>query len=359
MRALRWHKKYDIRVEDVPIPKVREDEVLIKVTYSGICGSEVHEYLAGPIFIPLEPHPLTNSKAPQIMGHEFGGQVVELGKNVKGISKDTLVTVNPMLTCGKCKPCLRGRPGLCTQLAYYGLIGDGGHAEYAVVKEENCIPLSPDIKGEYVAFGEPVAVAYHAVNQAQLKEDSTVVVIGGGPIGQLVGQYAKVLGANKVYLSEISSYRIEVAKEIGVFDEVFNPIDCNLVEEIFNRTDGFGADYVFECSGSNKSGLLEDTGAQSIELTHPEGTTIIVGIFASVSEVHFNKIVLMERKVIGSWTWHSKKEFNDAINMVIEGKIKVIPLISKRVKIEEAVLDGISALHYRKDQNLKILIDLT
>ena len=213
MKALRWHGKGDIRIDDIPTPTPGTDEVLIKVTYSGICGSEVHEYLAGPIMIPLEPHPLTGSQAPQTMGHEFGGHIVEKGSSVTWPDVGQCVTVNPILACGQCVNCGRNRPNLCDNLAYYGLIGDGGHAEYAVVKAAACVPLMDGAQDEYVAFGEPAGIAAHAVNQARLEPGSTAAVIGGGPIGQLTAQYARSAGAEKIYLTEIAPFRIESAKK--------------------------------------------------------------------------------------------------------------------------------------------------
>ncbi|MBU0651740.1 MAG: 2,3-butanediol dehydrogenase [Proteobacteria bacterium] len=359
MKALRWHDKEDIRVDEIPIPKPGPDEVLIKVMFSGICGSEVHEYLAGPIFIPLEPHPLTGTQAPQIMGHEFGGRIVELGSNVKEIARDTIVTVNPVLSCGKCKSCLRGHLNLCEQLAYYGLIGNGGHAEYAVVKAANCVPIPNDVPTEYVAFGEPAGVAYHAVNQAQVKDGSSLVVIGGGPIGQLVVQYARQAGAEKIFLTEIATSRINLAKKIGDVDEVFNPIDCNVMDEILARTEDQGVDCAIECCGGGKTGMLEDTAAQAVELTRAEGAAVIVGTFAEPTEFHFNNIVLMERKVVGSWVWQTQREYSKAMQMIVEGNVKVLPLITRKVRIEDALSDGIQTLHLHKDEHLKILVDLT
>ena len=359
MKALRWHGKEDIRVDDVPIPKPGPDEVLIKVMFSGICGSEVHEYFAGPIFIPLEPHPLTGTKAPQIMGHEFGGVIEEVGSNVREVKPGILVTVNPVLACGKCPSCRRNRPNLCDKLAYYGLIGNGGHAEYSVVKAANCVPIKGEVPGEYLAFGEPAGISFHAVNQANIKHGVSVAIIGGGPIGQLVAQYARQAGAKKIFMSEIGPSRIKLAKNIGAVDEVFNPLDVDIMDEIFSRTDGQGVDYAIECCGGKKTGLLDDTAAQSVQLTRSEGITVIVGTFADPTEFHFNNIVLMERKVIGSWVWHSHEEYSKAMQMIIDGEIKVLPLISKKLKIKNAVDDGIKELQTNKDENLKILIDLT
>ena len=359
MKALRWHAKEDIRVDELPVPEPQPDEVLIKVCFSGICGSEVHEYLAGPIFIPLEPHPLTGTKAPQIMGHEYGGIISKVGTGVKNLKEGTLVTVNPILSCGQCVACKRNRANLCAQLAYYGLIGNGGHAEYSVVKAANCVPIAEDVPKEYVAFGEPAGVAYHAVNQVGIDSNSKVVVLGGGPIGQMVAQYAKAAGAGKVFMTEIAAKRIELAEQIGAVDEVFNPLDVNVAEKVLEHTSGQGADYAIECCGGAKTGMLEDTAAQAIELTRAEGTTVIVGTFAEPTEFHFNNLVLMERKIVGSWVWHTHEEYSKAMKMIVDGQIKVLPLISKKVCVEEAVTEGIQALHLDKDNHLKIIVDFT
>ena len=358
MKAMRWHDKGDIRIDDVPQPQPGPDEVLIEVTFSGICGSEVHEYLAGPIFIPLEPHPITGTQAPQIMGHEFGGRIVELGSEVSDLKEGQIVTVNPILTCGKCVNCLSNLPNLCDKLAYYGLIGDGGHAEYAAVKAANCVTVPDDVPAEYVAWGEPAGVAFHAISRAAIKPESSVVVLGGGPIGQLAAQYSRCAGAEKVFLTEVAPKRAEWAMEIGAVDEVFNPVETDIIEEILSRTDGRGTDYAIECSGGSKAGLLEDTAAQAVELTRPEGTTVIVGTFAQPTEFHFNNIVLLERKVMGSWVWRSADEYRDAMAKIIEGKVKVLPLISDRIQLDNGVQDGIQALHLNRDEHMKILIDV-
>ena len=360
MKALRWHGKNDIRVDEIPIPTPGPDEVLIQVIFSGICGSEVHEYVEGPLFIPIEPHPLTGTKAPQTMGHEFGGRVVQRGAEVSELALNSLVTVNPTLACGKCSACRRKRPNLCEQLAYYGAIGNGGHAEYAVVKAANCVPVPSTAPAEYVAFGEPAAVAYHAVaTQAKVKPGSSVVVIGGGPIGQLVSQFARKAGAKKIFLTEIASSRIHLARSIGAVDEVFNPLDVDISKEIMARTDRQGVDYAIECCGGVRTGMLEDTAVQAVELTRFEGTTVIVGTFAEPAEFHFNNIVLAERRVVGSWVWHSHAEYARATQMIVEENIQVMPLISKKVRIENALVEGIQDLHLHKDDHLKILLDFT
>lgn len=359
MKALRWHAREDIRVDDIPIPQPGKDEVLLKVMYSGICGSEFHEYQAGPIFIPMDPHPLTGTNAPQTMGHEFSGSVAALGSDVEGLQLDTIVAVNPILSCGKCPSCRRGRENLCEQLAYYGLIGNGGHAEYAVIRAANCLPVPVGMPAEYAAFAEPAGTAYHAVNQARLQPGSSVCVLGGGSIGQLVAQYAREAGAAKVYMSEIISSRIDLAREIGAVDEVFNPLEQDVVEAILAETEGQGVDCAIECCGGSKTGMLEDTAFEAVGMTRAEGVTVIVGTFAEPTEFHFNNIVLMERQIIGSWVWHTTEEYNEALQLIGSGKVQIEPLISAKININDALAEGIQLSSLEKDNYLKILIDLT
>lgn len=359
MKALRWHGQEDIRVDDLPIPKPGKGEVLIQVLYSGICGSELHEYEAGPIFIPMEPHPLTGTSAPQIMGHEFGGKVSALGEGVSDLSVGTVVAVNPIISCGICPSCLRGKSNLCEQLAYYGLIGNGGHAEFAVVKSVNCVPLPENTPAEYSAFAEPAGTAYHAVNQARIQKGDSVVVLGGGAIGQLVAQYAKVAGAGKVFMTEILPSRIKIAQDIGAVDEIINPLESNVTDEILERTRGEGVDCSIECCGGSKTGMLQDTAHEAVSITKAEGVTVIAGTFAEPTEFHFNNIVLMERKVIGSWVWQSPEEYAEAIRLIIDGSIQIAPLISAKISIDRALTDGILLLQIEKDNYIKILIDFT
>ncbi|MBU1964740.1 MAG: zinc-binding dehydrogenase, partial [Proteobacteria bacterium] len=180
-----------------------------------------------------------------------------------------------------------------------------------------------------------------------------------GPIGQLVVQYARQAGAEKIFLTEIATSRINLAKKIGDVDEVFNPIDCNVMDEILARTEDQGVDCAIECCGGGKTGMLEDTAAQAVELTRAEGAAVIVGTFAEPTEFHFNNIVLMERKVVGSWVWQTQREYSKAMQMIVEGNVKVLPLITRKVRIEDALSDGIQTLHLHKDEHLKILVDLT
>ena len=357
MKAVRWHGRGDVRVEDIPEPSLAPHEVMVEVVFSGICGSEVHEYESGPIFIPLDPHPLTGKCAPQTLGHEFGGRIVDVGAEVRDLQVGDMVSVNPIQACGKCSSCQRGRPSLCRTLAYYGAIGDGGHAQLAAIDAANCVKFPSDVTAEHLALGEPAGVAYHAALRGGIGPGSSVVVIGGGPIGQLAAQYARQLGATKVFLSEVAPTRMALAEQVGAVDEVFDPVDVDLVEQILARTDGDGADVVLECSGGSQRGLLKDTAVEAIELTRPEGTAVIVGTFTSPSSVQMNDLVLMERRLIGSWTWHGN-EFREALEMIVDGRVKVMPLITSRIPLADTVSRGIRELQTNRDEHVKILVQV-
>jgi len=212
---------------------------------------------------------------------------------------------------------------------------------------------------EFLAFGEPAAVAFHALIQGGMEPGKTVAVIGGGPIGQLAAQYARQLGAAKVVMTEVAPSRINYAQQIGAADAVLNPVKSDVVSEILAMTEGEGVDLAVECSGGVRTGMLQDTALQAVEVTRAEGTTVVVGTFAGPSEIHMNSIVLMERRIIGSWVWHSADEYRQAMAMIVDGRVQVMPLITRRIGLEDAVEQGIRELHLNRDDHVKILIALS
>ena len=204
MKAARWYEKGDIRVEDIPIPEPGPGEVRIKVKACGICGSDLHEYNAGPFIIPRRPHPLTGRElGPVTLGHEFSGDLDALGEGVSGWEKGEKVTANPLIYCGECVGCKSGQHLLCSKLATAGFAADGAFAEYIVVPAYGLTRLADNIDYDMGAFVEPLAVAVRAVRRSGLQMGQTVAIIGGGPIGLLVALVCKALE------DEISDDRVE------------------------------------------------------------------------------------------------------------------------------------------------------
>ena len=213
MKAARWHNRNDVRVEELEIPQPKANQIKIEVKYCGICGSDLHEYLGGPIFIPVDkPHPYTGEKAPLVMGHEFSGEVVEVGPEITKFKVGDRVTVEPI----HAKDGLKGKYNLDPNLNFIGLAGGGGgFSEYVVVNEDQAHKLPENVDFEQGALTEPAAVGLYAVRQSRIKAGDTAAVFGCGPIGLLVIDALRAAGASRIYAVELSPERQAKAKELG------------------------------------------------------------------------------------------------------------------------------------------------
>ncbi|API93680.1 MULTISPECIES: 2,3-butanediol dehydrogenase [unclassified Virgibacillus] len=347
MKAAVWYAKKDIRVENVDEPVVEAGEVKIKVEWAGICGSDLHEYVAGPITIPTEaPHPLTKGTAPVIMGHEFAGEVVEVGKNVTQVALGDRVTVEPMITCGKCKACRQGRYNLCEVIAAFGMSGvGGGFSEYTVVSEDMVHKIPEHMSYELAALVEPTAVAMHAVKLSNLKVGDTVAVFGAGPIGLLTVQASFLAGAKKVFAIELSEERRKVATKLGAV--AISPAESDVAEEIMKQTAGDGADISFEATGVPV--VLE----QAVNSTKMGGEIVIESLWESKPELDANSLVFKELNLIGSIGY--RNIFPTVIDLIADGKLEVSDLVTKKIALDNIVKEGFESLLQEKSQ-VKILI---
>ena len=181
MKALRLYGGKDVRLENIPEPEPGPEDIKIKVKWCGICGSDVHEYEMGPFLVPVKkPHPRTGKLAPIVGGHEFSGEVVKVGGNVKNINIGDRVTVRPTLPCYKCYYCKQGRHIQCVILGTIGGAADGAFAEYMVAPFDNVYKLPDSLSYEAAAFAEPLACAVHAVNRSRMRLGDAVAIIGAG-----------------------------------------------------------------------------------------------------------------------------------------------------------------------------------
>ena len=197
MKAARWHKAGDIRVEDVPEPQIDESyDVKIKLHWCGICGSDLHEYLAGPIFIPSgTPHPVTGEAAPVIMGHEFSGEVVEVGPGVTNVKPGDRVVVEPLVVDDTCPSCRDGRTNQCVNLGFHGLAGKGGgFAEYTTFRHQFVHKIPDTLPYDKAALVEPISVGYHSLEVGGFEAGMNAVVAGAGTIGLATIECLKALG---------------------------------------------------------------------------------------------------------------------------------------------------------------------
>ncbi|WP_275401738.1 alcohol dehydrogenase catalytic domain-containing protein [Salinicola corii] len=218
MTAARWYQARDIRVERIAVPALGDPhQVKVKVAACGICGSDLHEYAAGPIFIPVDsPHPLSHDRAPIVMGHEFAGEVVDVGSAVTRVAVGDRVAIEPILSPHRDGAYLMERYNLSPQLGFHGLSGGGGgFAEYTVVGEHMVHRLPDALSYEQGALVEPAAVGLHAVRQSSLKAGDSAVVFGAGPIGLMVIESLKAAGAASIHAVEVSAARKQRASKLG------------------------------------------------------------------------------------------------------------------------------------------------
>ncbi|MCC3357873.1 2,3-butanediol dehydrogenase [Bacillus sp. REN16] len=346
MKALRWYKAKDLRLEYIEEPKAKKGEVKLKVEWCGICGSDLHEYTVGPIFIPSEtPHPITRDRAPIVMGHEFSGQVIEIGEGVTRVQVGDRVAVEPIYSCGECQACKQGRYNLCDKMGFYGLSGGGGgFSEFAAVPEHMLHKLPETVSYEQGALVEPAAVALHAVKQSKLRVGDKAAVFGTGPIGLLVIEALKAAGATEIYAVELSEQRRQKAEELGAIG--INPNNGDVVEQIQQFSNG-GVDVAYEVTG------VPPVLVQAINSTKFNGETMIVSIFETEASIHPQNIVMKERTVTGIIGY--RDVFPAVINLMAQGYFPAEKLVTKRITLDEVVTEGFEGL-LKERNHIKILV---
>ncbi|GAA0069985.1 2,3-butanediol dehydrogenase [Clostridium sardiniense] len=350
MKAALWYDKKDVRVEDIGEPKVTKDGVKIKVKWCGICGSDLHEYLGGPIFIPVgTPHSLSENVAPVVLGHECSGEVVEIGEDVTKFKIGDRVVIEPIVACGKCPACKEGKYNLCTSLGFHGLCGSGGGlAEYTVFPEEFIHKIPDDMSYEQAALIEPMAVALHSIRIANFKVGDTALVLGSGPIGLATIELLKAAGAKLIVVLQRKSIRQEYAKRAGA-DLVLDPNEVDIAEEVKKVTGGLGVDVAFETTGA-KIGF--DTGINSLKF---EGTMVITSIWEKEVSFNPNSLVFSEKKIVGTLAY--RHEFPATIALMSDGRVKAEGYITKKIALDDIVEEGFGTLTGpEKKKHVKILV---
>ncbi|MFE4756782.1 2,3-butanediol dehydrogenase [Streptomyces mirabilis] len=348
MRALLYYDTGDVRIEDVAEPEPGPGQVKLRIAYNGICGSDLHEYFDGPGMIPVSaPHPVTGLRAPVVLGHECGGEVVAVGDGVDDLTVGTLVAVEPIQRCGSCPDCLAGRYNLCSHMGIFGYTtGTGGMAEYTVVDRVMAHPLPAGFSARQAAVIEPLAVAYHAVRRADVLPDQTVAVHGAGPVGLGAALTARHLGA-KVLVSDPSPVRRAVAQALGDFT-ILDPAADGLDSMIRHVTGGRGVDASIDAAGAAPALRV------AVDTTAKGGCIVVAGVHHQPLRLAPAPLMLGEIDVRPSMTYRG--EFPLVIEAMaaeaypLDGWVSTIPLT-------DIVKDGFEAL--RQGSAVKVLVDPT
>ncbi|KAG8672156.1 hypothetical protein FPOAC2_05523 [Fusarium poae] len=353
MRAARYYGIEDIRVEQVPLPSVKPGQVKVAPAFVGICGTDLHEYLGGPNFCPTTPHPITKESIPVTLGHEFSGIITEVGPDVEGFEVGQPCAIQPTLFCGHCAACHNHAENVCHSGGFIGLSGSGGGLSEAVcVNATHVHPLPRDLPLEIGALVEPLSVSWHAMTAApEINSSSKVVILGGGPIGLAMILCLKAKGVSEVILSEVAISRQNFARELGA-TRVVNPIEENLNEIVLGLTDGKGADVVFDCAGVPMS------IKSACEVVRPKGTVVNLAIWEK--EVPFNpNWITMKESSYKSVLGYAREDFQAVIANLASGAIKPRQMITRKIKLENIVEDGIKALIHDKNNQVKVLVDMS
>lgn len=347
MSAVRWHDRLDVRYEEVLAPgEPGKGMVLVDVSLCGLCGTDLTEYLHGPVLIRRTPHPLTGRSAPLTMGHEFVGRVAAVGSGVEGIEVGERVTADACWRCGRCEFCLRGDYHQCRLGGSIGLHSDGALASQALVPDYTVVAVPDSVDDRAAALTEPMAIGIHALDKAGASSGDTVVVVGFGPIGATAALAASLAGL-RVIIVEALDGRRAFADRLG-FSEVIDPAGVDLRREVRSVTRGMGAEAVIDCTGK------QALAAESLELVKRMGTLVLVGLGSGPAEIDANRIVLFERRIVGSLGYNH--DLPRALAMMATGALAPDALVSEEINLSEAVEGGLKALAEDPGGHLKILI---
>ena len=350
MRALRFHAARELRIEEVAEPPAPgRGDVVVRIVTCGICGTDLHEYVAGPIVTPVEPHPLTGAQNPQILGHEFAGDVVATGTGVTRVAEGDRVAIMPLAYCGRCAYCRRGLQHLCTTMACVGLSHAwGGMAEFATVAEYQVVRLPESVTYVQGALIEPTAVAAYGVERAGVRPGDRVLVTGAGPIGALAALCARAAGASTVYVSEPNPARRARAEGLGVAT-VLDPTVVDLPAVLREQTDGLGVDVAIECSG-HPNGFTA-----AIRSLRRRGTLAQTGLFVGETSVEPMLWSLNDLTIVGTWCYWVY-DFDRIAAQIAAGDLPVERVVTSSVALDGAP-GAFALLASGTADEIKVLVD--
>lgn len=328
-----------ITFRTIPVPKPGPDQVLVKIKKIGVCGSDIHVFHG--------THPYT--AYPVTQGHEVSGQIVELGEYVQELQVGQRVTIEPQIFCGRCYPCLHGKYNLCEKLKVMGFQTTGTASEYFAVDASKVTPLPENLTYSDGAMIEPLAVTIHAAKRFPNLKGAKAVVLGCGPIGILLIQSLKALGAAQVLATDISDSRLELAKSLGA-DFVVNTLKEDYARALLSAFGPDKADVIYECAGT------DITMDQAIQNARKGSTIILVAVFGKRANVDLAKLNDSELELNTSMMYRHE-DYVDAIGLVQEGKIQLKPLQSAHFAFED-YQKAYEYIDSNRESTMKVLIDV-
>lgn len=329
----------EISLRDIDVPSPGEGQVRIHVQRIGVCGSDIHVFHGKHPFVTY----------PLIQGHEYSGVIEAIGEGVDGVAIGDKVTATPQEVCGKCPPCRRGQYNACEELKVRGFQAPGSAQDYFVTEADKLVKLPADFTYEQGAFVEPVAVAAHSTGRAGDLTGKNVVVAGAGTIGNVVAQGCKSRGAAKVLITDISDYRLEVARAVGI-DATCNVAKDTLGDAVKREFGSDGFDLAVEVAG------VEASLASLVAEIGKGGTILIVGVYGDKPQVDMSVICEHELNVMGSMMYRHE-DWDQAVAWIASGEVQTEPLVSKHFDFEH-FSDAYAFIEEEGERSLKVMIDL-
>ena len=330
---------HKIEFNEVPVPEVKPGQVLVQIKRIGVCGSDIHVFHG--------QHPYTSY--PVTQGHEVSGKVAALGENVTGVEVGQKVTIEPQVYCGECYPCTHGKYNLCENLKVMGFQTTGTASEYVAVDASKVTPLPENMTYDEGAMIEPLAVAVHACRRPGDIKGMKVAVLGAGPIGILIAQTLKAFGAAEVMVTDVSDYRLELAKECGA-DYIYNTKNVDFGKAVVECFGADKADIIYDCAGN------DITMNQAIQNARKGSVIILVAVYAGMANVDLAKLNDSELDLNTSMMYRHE-DYVDAIRFVGEGKIQLKPLMSKHFAFKD-YLAAYDYIENNRETTMKVLVDV-
>lgn len=324
MKAAVLYGQKDIRYDEIEMPVIKDDDILVKVKNTGVCGSDIPRVLGNAAhYYPI------------VLGHEFSGEVVEAGSQVRNIKAGDRISGVPLIPCHRCADCIRGHFSQCKNYSFLGSRKNGSWAEYVKLPAKNTVKLPDEVSFVQGAFFEPVTVALHGLFVMDFKGGYDVAIAGMGTIGLLTMQCARIMGARRIFAFDIDNSRLDIAKEYGA-DICINTMDDNFREEIKEHTRGRGFEMVIETAG------VEFTEKLCLEIAANKGNVMFIGTPSkpiTLQPREFEYINRKELTVRGSWMSYSApfpgREWELAGYYFEKGYIRVDKLINRIVSIKD------------------------
>jgi (R,R)-butanediol dehydrogenase / meso-butanediol dehydrogenase / diacetyl reductase len=337
MKSARYYGVRDIRVEEVASRRVKKGEVKVEIEWCGICGSDMHEYVAGPMVV---------TNPPVTLGHEFSGVVAEVGEDVSHVKLGDRVAIEPLLPCKQCNSCKQGLYQICETFRIIGGHADGGFAEYTIVNSE-CVHKVPDnVQLDTAALIEPIAVVNHAVRQSQFKSGDAVAVFGAGPIGLLLTSMLRASGASQIFVVEISEARRNQAEKFGA-TRTIDPAKEDAVEIIKANTNG-GVNVAFEVAG------VQATFDGALASVKARGQVQIVALWEKPI-TYLPTTQLFQEKRTNTTMCYSPEVFPQVIQMLSNNMLNLDGVITKKIHLDEIKDEGFETF-LKDNTQYKILV---